>query len=235
MNTPQHYAVYDKETIQARLDHMHKQKLLPHSMINEMLQLKVEGFQPSVIYDIGSCVLHWTDPMKTYIWPEAKYFCFEAMDEVEELYKREGVEYYLGVLGNVDNKEVDFYQNTFHPGGNSYYRENVSVNKNALDFFPDESKVKKIMMTLDTVCKNKPKPDIVKMDVQGAELDVLRGAHRTISKAQYILLEAQHVDYNKGAPKFDQVRDYMSQLGFELERVVHKTNVDGDYLFKRVV
>lgn len=84
--------------------------------------LKRSGFEPRVVYDIGACVLHWTTFART-LWPDARYYAFDAFDRAEFLYKRAGVEYHMGVLSDRDGREVEFYQNDAQPGGNSYYRE----------------------------------------------------------------------------------------------------------------
>lgn len=213
-----------------RLLKLSQQKLLPMMHVMKLQSLRDEGFRPDVIYDIGSCVLHWTNEAKN-IFPNAKFCLFEAMDEVEFLY--EGYDYSLGVLTDEDNKQVEFYQNVIHPGGNSYYRENTDLSPMALDLFPEEKKVHKIGMTLDTIVreKNFPMPDLIKMDVQGAEMDILKGATETLKNCKYVILELQHVDYNKGAPKSNEVIEYMQSIGFENLGNFTRTNVDGDYLF----
>ena len=80
----------------------------------------MDGFEPKVIYDIGSCVLQWTNEARQ-IWPNAKIILFDAFSEAQFLYNN--YEHYIGVLSDKDNEVVKFYQNTIHPGGNSYYRE----------------------------------------------------------------------------------------------------------------
>ena len=37
------------------------------------------GFAPTVIYDIGACVLHWTRPVKE-LWPDAEVILFDAFE-----------------------------------------------------------------------------------------------------------------------------------------------------------
>ena len=50
---------------------------LPVNHFNYLKKLKESGFEPKVIYDIGSCVLHWTNKAKQ-LWPNAKYILFDA-------------------------------------------------------------------------------------------------------------------------------------------------------------
>jgi hypothetical protein len=123
---------------------------------------------------------------------------------------------------------IDFYENTEHPGGNSYYKETTGA-------FTDAHKSKRMTMPLDTIAKqnNWQKPDLIKIDVQGAEVDVLKGAKNTLMKCKDIILEAQHVNYNEGAPKFDEVKAYLESIGFTLKGQIVKHEVDGDYHFTR--
>jgi hypothetical protein len=104
----------------ARLRELGSQRLIPREHVDYLAQLKASGVEPKVIYDVGACVLHWTNEAQR-IWGDAEYVAFEAMDSSEFLFKERGMKYHIGVLSNESGKEVDFYQNDYHPGGNSYY------------------------------------------------------------------------------------------------------------------
>ena len=134
--------------------------------------------------------------------PDAKFIAFEAMPESATIFEEAGLDYVTAVMSNEDGKEVVFYQNTDHPGGNSYYRENVEVNPEAAAYFKDQMARKVKTRTLDSIVaeRNLPLPDLIKMDVQGAELDVLKGAANTLAHCKDLILELQKVEYNKGAP-----------------------------------
>jgi len=90
-------------------------------------------------------------------------------------------------------------------------------------------------ITLDAVASLKrfPPPDLIKMDVQGAELDVLKGAQETIKTAKHIILELQIVEYNKGAPLKDTVIAYMDSIGYDCLGLFSNNGPDGDYHFVR--
>lgn len=185
------------------------------------------GIQPKVIYDIGACVMHWTKEAEK-IWPNAKIIMFDAMDHAKFLYKESKHDYYCGgPLGDKTCK-VKFYENAMDPAGNSVYKENTP-------FFTEENAVEKTMRTLDDVMwdMNFPKPDLVKIDVQGAELLVLAGGKEALSQCKDIIIEMQHEEYNLGAPKVAEVTEYLNKMGFELVSRIYVGNVDGDYHFVR--
>jgi hypothetical protein len=72
------------------------------------------------------------------------------------------------------------------------------------------------------------------MDVQGAELDVLKGAEKALKHCKDLILELQIVEYNKGAPLKDEVINYVEQLGFKLISGLFCDNgPDGDYHFSK--
>lgn len=59
-----------------------------------------------------------------------------------------------------------FYQNDYHPGGNSYYRE---VGGSRPDFyFPQHRFINATTRSLDSVVRERgwPLPDLIKVDVQ---------------------------------------------------------------------
>jgi FkbM family methyltransferase len=227
-----------EDPVKVRLRNLSNVDMLPqeHQLyLSTMKRGQTE--QPQVIYDIGACVLHWTNAAKK-VWPNAKYFAFEAMNETEFLYQETGMGYVSGaLLYKEDNVDIDFYENMEYPGGNSIYRENPELNPAAAVLYTENHKVVKKGMRLDTLIKmfNFPSPDMIKIDVQGAELDVLLGATETLQSCQDIILELQSEEYNIGSPKLDEVKTYLESIGFKL--VTHdpfsSTKYDGDYHFSR--
>ena len=221
--------------IEERLKELGEMKLLPQDHVSFLEKLKTGGFNPKVVYDIGACVLHWTTEAKK-IWPNVNIIPMDAMSEVASIYREKGFNTYLaGHPLSDENKMVDFYQNLEHPGGNSYYPENVELSQRAKELF--DKPIRKQAYTLDHVVKayHLPLPDLIKMDVQGAELDILKGAQETLSHCNHLILELQHVDYNIGAPKYQEVIDYLFGLGFKTDGMFCGSDlgVDGDYYFYR--
>lgn len=206
--------------------------ILPIQHKNYLVQLKLDNFEPKVIYDIGCCVLHWTKYAKK-IWPNAEFILFDAFDKAEFLYS--DYKYNVGVLSDVDDKVVDFYQNNYSFGGNSYYRE---IGHPLSDKLFNESHVlKRTTSKLETVVKknNFDYPDFIKMDVQGAEMDIIKGSEEIIKKCKYLIVELQKVDYNMGAPKSNTVIPYIESLGFKcVANSFSENDYDSDYCFQNL-
>lgn len=206
------------------IEYVSKQDLLPKESIDYINNLSIE---PKVIYDIGSCVLHWERHAKAK-WPSAKIYLFEANHDVKKLYDQQGKKYHLGILTDVDNKLIKFYKDPMNLGGNSYYKENTV-------HYNETHAVHEIGRTLDSVVSenNWELPDLIKLDIQGAEVDVLRGAENCLKHCNDVILEAQHTEYNIGAPLKEDVIEYMSSIGFEFVSSIHQETADGDYHFTK--
>ena len=61
-----------------------------------------------------------------------------------------------------------------------------------------------------------PTPDFLKLDTQGSELGILRGADTLLQSVAMVEIEAEFVQMYQGQPRFDQVCTYMLEQGFEL-------------------
>ncbi|MBA2467144.1 MAG: FkbM family methyltransferase [Sphingomonas sp.] len=69
--------------------------------------------------------------------------------------------------------------------------------------------------TLDNIAADVPGNSLfLKIDVQGAELQVLNGGAKTLERARVVQLETALLPYNKGAPSVLEVLSYMEVRGF---------------------
>lgn len=218
----------------AELDHLRKLALydtIPQAHKDFLRRLRDEAlFIPRVVYDLGACLLHWTKEA-TQIWPSAAFYCVDGFAEAKPLWDEARIDSSVSVLSDTE-KEVLFYVNTRMPGGNSYYRECGPVNSSLV--FPDSSARKVHTTTLDRLRKEKgwPFPDLVKLDVQGAELDIYRGGKETLCRCKFLILELQHKRYNQGAPLAHEVIHELAKDGWELYAPLFTVSeYDGDYCF----
>lgn len=183
-------------------------EMIPMDHRQYLIQLRESGFHPGVIYDIGACVTTWAKAAKE-VWPDAQVVLFEAFDKLAFLY--EGYQYHIGVLSDVDGKTVRFYQHDTMCTGNSYYREMCS------HVYQDDTYVEKTTIRLDSVVAQRgfPMPDLVKIDVQGSEMDVIKGGQATLSHTKHLIVEMQHHPYNEGAPLVGETLPIVESLGFK--------------------
>jgi FkbM family methyltransferase len=120
----------------------------------------------------------------------------------------------------LSNKEgyANLYVETINPvaTGASLYKENT-------DWYGD-GKYETINVptkTLDSCNYFKGQPiDLIKIDVQGSELDILNGGEQTIKNTEYVLIEASLAEYNQGAPLMKDIVDKMNEYGFYILDIV---------------
>lgn len=213
---------------------LHKDISIPQGHID---YLKTIDHTPFVVYDIGSAVLHWTKEAKK-IWPHAKYINFEAVRQVKEFYDIHGADYSLEVFSDVEGKEVTFYCNPVCLGGNSYYKENEKYSPAAKTIYSAEFEETRITSTIDAIVEKRKfsLPDLVKIDVQGAEIDILNGMKSTLKTVKHLIVELQHVEYNLGAKQVEDSIPFIESLGFSLvqngsNKYFHSNGPDADYHF----
>ena len=190
-----------------------------------------------VIYDIGSSVLHWSQNAQN-IWKNSKIYLFDGMTEMKLFYDEYNnknnttYDYNIGILCDEDYKRICFYQNDEFSGGNSYYKEIGHINSHKI--FTEKNIKQKIGMKLETIVKMKniPAPDLIKIDVQGAELDILKGSMKIINNAKFLIVELQHTEYNKGAPLCNETCNFLIENGWEVYAEKFSNNgPDADWCF----
>lgn len=228
----------DKKTtdIQEFYDWQIKWERMSDEHTDYLFKLKYHyRFEPKVIYDIGSNYLSWYK-LASNVWKESKIYCFDAFSGFENVYPRYDIDYALELLSDSE-EEVKFHENPMSPGLNSLYmvNEEYDFGKNFHNQHLNTT-IRKTR-TLDSVCKEKnwEKPDLIKMDVQGAEVKVLKGAQEVIENCNHLILEVQTKEFSLGAPMLKDVEEYMQSIGFVLFTSMGSNGsaCDGDYHFVR--
>ena len=86
-----------------------------------------------------------------------------------------------------------------HPDlvGSSIYKEAEDSDVNGI-----ERRIPAI--TLDNICveRNAEKPYLIKIDTQGSELEVLKGAQTVLQNTELVILEVSFFDFFQGGPQF---------------------------------
>ena len=83
-----------------------------------------------------------------------------------------------------------------------------------------------------------PTPDLIKLDVQGFELEVLRGAEKSLAQTKAVLLEASFQNFYQGQCRFDELVSWLAAAGLHVRAFGHGTAlgrplVQSDVLFSR--
>jgi FkbM family methyltransferase len=127
----------------------------------------------------------------------------EKRTTLEEAKMELGASLYMCLLGAEQGLEKVFY---VMESGSSVFEEDSPL--------PRRRQSLK-MRTLDSLF-DKGNVDFLKLDVQGYELEVLKGAETLLRTCQAVLLEVSLIEINKGAPLFCEVISFMAARGFEV-------------------
>jgi FkbM family methyltransferase len=203
---------------------------------NALTRLKSLGFAPAVIYDLGAYRGGWTR-LAAQVFPDAQFVLFEAnRDHAGEL-AASGRRHVIAALGETDGGTRAFHvPRAGDVTGASLYVENTA------HYAQPNLQVREVETArLDTLVAREtlPAPDLVKIDVQGVELEVLAGAPETLRGAAALIVEVSFVDYNKGGPLAAQVIAAVDRLGFrcadlcEVHRSAQNFVLQLDLLFVR--
>lgn len=178
-----------------------------------------QGFHPNTIIDVGAYRGSWTKLAST-IWPNANLIMFEpnAAREPECRNTAETLKATLfeKLLGAKHGEVVEF---------------NVMANGSAIfgERSPVPRTVEKLeLSTLDNCLGSFKPPALLKIDAQGYELEILKGASTILPKVEAILLEVSIIEINEGAPLLKEVAVFMAQLGFVTYDIVeiHRRPLD---------
>jgi FkbM family methyltransferase len=196
----------------ARMLAWNRRKTEKLSHRNALMRLRSLGFAPAVVYDIGAYRGGWTR-LAADVFPHAQFVLFEAnRDHADEL-AASGRRQVIAALGEKDGGTRAFHvPRQGDVTGASLYVENTA------HYAEQNLQVREVeTVRLDTlvVREKLPPPDLVKIDVQGAELEVLAGATETLRAAGALIVEVSFVDYNKGGPLVAEVIAAIDRLGFK--------------------
>lgn len=181
----------------------------PH-MYWSIQNLKNNGLNATNIIDIGAYKGEWTEDVLK-IYPAASYLMIEANPEREKdlqafIQRKSGskIDFELALLDNQSAMEKVFY-----------IRETAA---SALEEVsgPNAEKIIIPTRTLNEVATKKgfAEVSLMKLDVQGYELEVLKGGDKVLPHTEAVLLEVSLLDIHKNVPLIRDVINFMYDYGF---------------------
>jgi len=194
-------------------------------MMDKLAVLKQKGYYPDTILDIGAYHGYWTNGMKTIYNENCQYYLFEAIDygELKQFQNDNSVRVYNAVLNDkIDT--VNWYQmkNT----GDSIFREKTHHFANC-EVITRETVDLNTIISQDNLLQES-KNIFIKIDCQGAEIPILKGATSILSKTDFILLETPFFgNYNEGVPSFLEHLSFMESIGFVPYDILENHYING--------
>jgi FkbM family methyltransferase len=163
------------------------------------------GFTPRTVIDVGAFNGKWST-MAKQIWPESYLFMIEPnlanRSCLLKIAKELDATLISEVLGADNDRAVEFY---LMGSGSSVMNERSNVPRVVETRY---------LRRLDSLVGTVNAPTLLKIDAQGYELQVLKGASQTLLTVEAVLLEIATIEINEGAPLLHDVIIFMHSLGF---------------------
>jgi FkbM family methyltransferase len=190
-----------------------------HSLIRK-IKARHPGYEPNVVIDIGANKGYYTKAIRE-LFPQTKIIMVEASDQhttkLQNFTKYDNglSEVYINVLSNADNDIVKFYDSPGANTGNSMFREH---SKHFVNLQPLEKRTKTLntLISQSQLLDPSNTIDILKADVQGAELLVFEGASSILQQVTFVQFEASTIEWNEGGSCFHDVDTLLRSYGFYL-------------------
>lgn len=195
------YDIYSKRS------HLH-----PSNMQFLLESLKERGLQPNWILDVGANKGDWSRIAKA-VFKETNCFMIEPQLEMRPKLDRfcqrfPGSQWLLAGAGAAPGELTltvwdDLAGSSFLPGQD--------------DQLTKAGKQRRVpIVTLDSLVEENllPLPDLVKLDIQGFELEALKGASKLLNHVEVFILEVALFQFLPGQPVFHDVIGFMRDRGY---------------------
>jgi FkbM family methyltransferase len=184
--------------------------------------LKSLGFEVRTVIDVG--IAFGTSPIYD-AFPRARYFLVEPVAEcrpvLEKLKQRLNAEYFL-VAAGAENGEVTFNVHDDISGSSIF----AQVEGKALDGEERSTPMRRLDALLPEKLEH---PVFLKVDTQGAEIEVLKGLGSRIGEIDLLILETTMMPMRHGIPEFADVVRFCDEAGFAVYDILegHMRALDG--------
>lgn len=193
------------------------QKTIKHRLVHELFvtdesddiwrSLASLGFRPEQVIDIGAARGGWTKEV-IEIFPDAKFLMVDPLSEnigalqaVVDTHPK--ITFWNGAIGRRNGEiELQVHSDQTSMFTSEWKGTTRKVPLRTLDSFADDGTITRM--------------DALKIDVQGAELDVLRGATKLLKQCTAIQLEVSFRRVYEKAPLAHEIVAFFAEKGFRL-------------------
>ncbi|MCX2492585.1 FkbM family methyltransferase [Pedobacter sp. PF22-3] len=179
----------------------------------ELLEIcKKSEYPIQTIYDIGAHVGIWTVLTKS-IFPSSKIVCFEPL-----------AQHHVTLKANTSHlNNINIYPFALGPktGEATINIANRSDSSSIMDLTTKQAEIFGVTMDrtgsiqiaqLDEFIRKEQiqLPDLMKLDIQGYELEALKGGIACMQACKFIILEVSFLEFYQGQPLFEEVIAFMA-------------------------
>jgi FkbM family methyltransferase len=161
------------------------------NQVSVLEDFKARGFNPRVIFDVGAATGSWTAEVRP-IFPAATFITVEPRDTGVEPTVRAAIGAAEGSAVLTDWDTGSTLLETAE-GGDTKYQVPVT--------------------TLDLLAARFGMPDFVKLDVEGFELEALKGGNSLIGRTELFMIEIALYRFS-GRPMMHEALPFMAERGY---------------------
>jgi FkbM family methyltransferase len=182
---------------------------------NVLRGVKERGINCKNILDVGANKADWSAIAKSF-FPDANIYMIEPLSEMEThlkafCEKHPGSNYFLNGAGSKIETHV------LTTWGNDLASASCMVKENAT--LKSMNKQREILIvTIDSLLTEGkiPIPELVKMDVQGFEIEALKGATKLLGQTELFILESSLFKFSQPVPIMSELISFMIPHGYEI-------------------
>jgi FkbM family methyltransferase len=186
------------------------------SLLGLLEQARNAGLRPASIIDVGAALGSFTVQCQN-VFPDSTYLLVEALEEYKPLLDEvtrsaERTKYVLAAAASRPGVTTIYV----HPDlvGSTLYHEEEGTDGDAVP-----RNIPAVMLDSLVEREEMKPPFLVKIDVQGAELEVLAGAENVLDGTEYALIEVSLFQFFEGGPQVFDVLSYMKSKGFVMHDI----------------
>jgi len=169
------------------------------------------------VIDVGAHSGEFSSAMHAVV-PDAHIYAFEPLEECHKRLRKR-----LGGNGTLDcfqvaigdrRGTVDFWRSSFAKASSALPM--TALHQSAFPWSAKNERIEVPMETLDYCIGNRNLPGkvLLKIDVQGYEDRVLRGASEVLKRVDYVLVEVSFRLLYEGEARFHEIYEMLRQSGF---------------------
>ena len=200
-------------------------------LLNQIRQIKT-------IIDIGSNKGQFSILAKSY-FPKSKIYSFEPQKEYLNIQKKilskKNIKYFNFGLGSKKDRK-NFYITNREDSSSFLKPSNTEINKYKI------KKIKKIHLNKSDNVLNLnqiKRPSMIKLDVQGFELEALKGSIKILKKIDFIITEISFKKIYTNQVSQKKIINFLKKNNFKKKKITNVTKSNSklfqaDFLFEKV-